>query len=71
MSTPAGFHRYTYADYLALEQASNVKHEFLRGEICGMAGCTPEHAAERADVAAIACTLVVDEVYRDAFGPSA
>jgi Uma2 family endonuclease len=45
MSTPAGLHRYTYADYLALEEASNVKHEFLGGEIYGMAGGTPEHAA--------------------------
>jgi Uma2 family endonuclease len=45
MSRPAGFHRYTYADYLALEAASNVKHEFLAGEIYGMAGGTPEHAA--------------------------
>ena len=45
MSTSAGLHRYTYADYLALEEASNVKHEFLGGEIYGMAGGTPEHAA--------------------------
>src|SRR5437660_8969925 len=45
MSTSAGLHRYTYADYLALEAASNVKHEFLAGEIYGMAGGTPEHAA--------------------------
>jgi len=45
MSRPAGLHRYTYADYLALEAASNVKHEFLAGEIYGMAGGTPEHAA--------------------------
>ncbi len=47
MSTSAGLHRYTYADYLALEAASNVKHEFLAGEIYGMAGGTPEHAAFR------------------------
>jgi Uma2 family endonuclease len=45
MSSPAGLHSYTWADYLALEEASNVKHEFLRGEIYGMAGGTPEHAA--------------------------
>jgi len=30
---------------LALEEASNTKHEFLSGEIYGMAGGTPEHAA--------------------------
>lgn len=45
MSDPTRLHRYTYQDYLALEEASNVKHEFLAGEIYGMAGGTPEHAA--------------------------
>jgi Uma2 family endonuclease len=45
MSTPATLHRYSFADYLALEEASNTKHEFLSGEIYGMAGGTPEHAA--------------------------
>ena len=37
--------RYTYGEYLALESASNVKHEFSGGEIYAMAGGTPEHAA--------------------------
>jgi Uma2 family endonuclease len=45
MATPATLHRYSFADYLALEEASNTKHEFLGGEIYGMAGGTPEHAA--------------------------
>ena len=44
MSAPV-LHNYTYADYLDLEDVSNVKHEFLRGEIYAMAGGTPEHAA--------------------------
>ena len=43
MATSA-LHRHTFADYLALEEASNTKHEFLNGEIYGMAGGTPEHA---------------------------
>jgi Uma2 family endonuclease len=38
-------HRYTYRDYLLLEESSNVKHEFFDGEIYAMAGGTPEHAA--------------------------
>jgi len=38
-------HRYTFADYLALEEASNTRHEFLNGEIYAMAGGTPEHSA--------------------------
>jgi Uma2 family endonuclease len=45
MATPAVLHRYSFADYLALEEASNTKHEFLNGEIYGMAGGTPEYAA--------------------------
>jgi hypothetical protein len=32
-----GHHRYTYADYVALEQDSTTKHEFLDGEIYAMA----------------------------------
>lgn len=37
-------HHYTYRQYLALEEASNVKHEFLDGEIYAMAGGSPLHA---------------------------
>jgi len=36
---------YTYAEYLGFEASSNVKHEFLDGQIYAMAGGTPEHAA--------------------------
>jgi Uma2 family endonuclease len=45
MSEPTRLHRYSYRDFLELEEASNVKHEFLDGEIYAMAGGTPEHAA--------------------------
>lgn len=45
VSTPAHRIHYTWADYLALEASSNVKHEYLDGQIYGMAGGTPEHAA--------------------------
>ena len=38
-------HRYTYSEYVALEEHANVRHEFLDGEIYAMAGGTPEHAA--------------------------
>ena len=50
MSAPAHQIHYSYADYLALEAASNVKHEFLAGQIYGMAGGTPDHAALAAAV---------------------
>jgi len=35
----------TYADYLAAERNSELRHEYLRGSITAMAGGTPEHAA--------------------------
>ena len=37
--------RYSYSDYLAVEAASDIRHEFLDGEIFAMAGGSPEHAA--------------------------
>jgi hypothetical protein len=37
MGLPRGPHRYTYADYVALELESSTKHEFLDGEIYGTA----------------------------------
>jgi Uma2 family endonuclease len=50
MAPPAHTIRYTLAEYLALERSSNVKHEFLDGQIYAMAGGTPEHAALAAAV---------------------
>ena len=50
MSTPAS-RLTTYAEYLALERASDQKHEFLDGHIYAMAGGTPEHAGLCASVA--------------------
>lgn len=39
---------YSYAEYLELEATSNVKHEYLEGQIYAMAGGSPEHAALQA-----------------------
>jgi Uma2 family endonuclease len=36
--------RLTYAEYLARERTSEVKHEYLRGDVWAMAGGTPTHA---------------------------
>ena len=38
-------HRYSFADYIDLEEASNVRHEYFQGEIYAIAGGTPDHAA--------------------------
>jgi Uma2 family endonuclease len=40
----------TYAEYLEFERTSDVKHEYLRGEVFAMAGGTPEHARLAANV---------------------
>jgi Uma2 family endonuclease len=48
-----GLHRYTYDAYLEHEASSNVKHEFLDGEIYAMAGGTVEHAVLAANVIAL------------------
>jgi Uma2 family endonuclease len=50
VSTPAHRIHYTLEDYLSLEAASSVKHEYLDGQIYAMAGGSPEHAAMAATV---------------------
>ncbi|HEU4532685.1 MAG TPA: Uma2 family endonuclease [Polyangiaceae bacterium] len=44
MTRPAHRH-HTYEEYLVLDEASNTKHEFLRGAIYAMAGGTIDHGA--------------------------
>lgn len=44
-------HTFSYADYLAREQETGLKHEFLGGQIFAMAGGTPEHARLITEVA--------------------
>jgi Uma2 family endonuclease len=53
MSTSARRVHYTYAEYLALEEESSVRHEFLDGEIYAMAGGSPDHAALAATLIAL------------------
>lgn len=50
MTSVFPLHRYTYQDYVSLEEESSTRHEFLAGEIVAMAGGTPEHAAMAAEV---------------------
>jgi Uma2 family endonuclease len=50
MGLPRGHHRYTYADYVAVESESSTKHEFLDGEIYAMAGGSEDHSALAAQV---------------------
>ena len=41
---------FTFRDYLAHEESSTTKHEYLDGQIYAMAGGTPEHSALIASV---------------------
>ena len=58
MSSPARRVHYTYAEYLALEDASATKHEYFEGEIYAMAGGTPDHAALAAAIIALVAPAV-------------
>ncbi|MEO8549461.1 MAG: Uma2 family endonuclease [Kofleriaceae bacterium] len=44
MASSGRHHRYTYAQYVALERSSDIKHEFFDGEIYAMAGGTEDSA---------------------------
>lgn len=50
MTTPA-LHRFTYEEYLAYERDSELKHEYIAGEIVAMAGGTQRHSALAVNVA--------------------
>ena len=45
MSRPQRLHRYTYAEYAAIELDSPRKHEFIDGDVYAMGGGSGEHAA--------------------------
>ena len=47
---PPRLHRYTYAQYVALEKESPTKHEFFDGQIYAMAGGTEDHSALAANI---------------------
>lgn len=57
-------HRYTYAEYAALEMTSPTKHEFLEGEIYAMAGGSEEHSALAAQVLRVLGNAVGDRPCR-------
>lgn len=49
---PASRTLMTYAEYIAAEEKSEIKHEYLRGEVFAMAGGTIDHGALAAAVIA-------------------
>jgi Uma2 family endonuclease len=57
-------HRFTYAQYVALERDSPTKHEFFDGEIYAMAGGSENHAALAVSVLAALLAAVGDRPCR-------
>jgi Uma2 family endonuclease len=49
MAQPA-HHRFSFEEYLMLEEDSGIKHEFLDGQVWAMSGGTPDHAAMAGNV---------------------
>ena len=43
MGQPGIYRRYTAEEYFALEEQSEVRHEFFDGEVFAMAGGTKSH----------------------------
>lgn len=64
MSELRGLHRYTYADYVALEGLSTGKHEFLDGEIYALTGGCEEHSALTAEMVRVLGNAVGDRPCR-------
>lgn len=51
--------RYTFEEYVELEDGSSVRHEFLDGAVWAMAGESPEHAAVTANVVRLLGTALL------------
>jgi Uma2 family endonuclease len=49
----AAHHRFTFGEYLTLEDDCGARHEYLAGQVWAMAGGTPEHAAVSMNVGAL------------------
>ena len=50
MTSTAPVGHVPYTEYLVAEHTSQVRHEYLKGSILAMAGCTPEHGAPAAAI---------------------
>ena len=59
MVAPA-HHRFSFDDYLRVEEDSIVRHEFLDGRIWAMAGGSPAHARTCANIIALLNTALAD-----------
>lgn len=56
--------RFTFQEYLWLDQTSGSRHEYLDGSVWAMAGGSPDHAAIAANLIALFGTLLRDRPCR-------
>jgi Uma2 family endonuclease len=59
MGEPAAKLKYTFAEYIALDEQSDSKHELVNGEIYAIARGTPEHGRLAMRVAALLSNALV------------
>ncbi|HEY0484178.1 MAG TPA: Uma2 family endonuclease, partial [Kofleriaceae bacterium] len=57
-------HRYTYADYVAVELDATTRHEFLDGEILALTAGTEDHSALSAQVLRVLGNAIGDRPCR-------
>ncbi len=64
MGQPATDHPLDYSAYLALEQDTDTRHEFLRGDAWAMAGGTLRHAAIKTNLTGVVFIALRDKPCR-------
>ena len=57
-------HRFSFEEYLRLEEENSARHEFLEGQVWAMSGGSPDHAAIGAKVLALITVQLGDKKCR-------
>jgi Uma2 family endonuclease len=57
-------HRFTFEEYLRVEQDSGIRHEFVGGNVFAMSGGTPEHAGITANITRLLGNALADRPCR-------
>lgn len=64
IAQPQGSHRYTPTEYLDQEIVSDLRHEYLNGDIVPMTGGTPEHNQILLNLAGAMNSRLAEQPYR-------
>jgi Uma2 family endonuclease len=57
-------HRFSFAEYVQLDDDSGIKHEFANGHVYAMSGGTPEHAGITANITRLLGNVLHDKPCR-------